>query len=1019
MKKEIKQFIYRHVLSDSVPLEAKILNLIYLCGIVFASMAMVSRIIMGVPFYRNLTALGIIVSIVCLMYVCNHFRWYTLCTRITIIFICDILLPSTYFFLGGAMGNSAAYFILAVVLIFLLSRGKSSVFFCITHIMVVFTCYYLNYRYPNLASSTVDPAAQRNLYPYLEHFQSFFIVGMCIGIIIKFQNKIYLLESQKENHAREEMLRQDKLLRAVNKAASVLFAPDVEQFEDSLQNGMEIIGRSVEVDRIFIWTKRADDGVSYYKPILQWTGDPSLRVKEAVGFSSFPAADSPHWGKNPSKRVSINSPMSKLSKSMQDVFGPYGARSVLGTPIIVQDQLWGFASFDDCHRERYFSAAEESVLQSSALLVADAVIRNDMTKNLIQAREEALASTKAKSEFLARMSHEIRTPLNAVLGLSEVELEKQYPEGTMTNIEKIYDSGSLLLEIVNDILDISKIQSGNFEITPGDYEFPGLINDTVQLNIMRIGSKPIEFKLELDETIPAKLNGDELRIRQILNNLLSNAFKYTEKGTVRLQAAWERREDQVWLNFTVQDSGRGIKKENLEKLFVEYAQFDTTANRRIEGTGLGLPITQGLVEAMGGTISVESEYGAGSVFRVSLPQGIADPAPIGRETTENLIAFHFIEDRNRVRGDKIIRSVMPYGRVLVVDDVPTNLDVLKGLLMPYRLKVDTALSGPEAVEAVRREEPRYDLIFMDHMMPGMDGVEAVRIIRNELGRDYARKVPIVVLTANAVAGNREMFLESGFNDFISKPIDIKRLDMALNQWIRDKHDNASPREDAPKGMPENGGETDGGGFGGDLDAEGKWLLEHPVEGIDFPAALERYGNSGAVYLPILKSFTVHTPQLLEQMESSRESSPGNYAVEVHGLKGSCGAVGAAAAASLAGELEAASKGGDAEFVKEHHGILVREVLGLMERLEEVLKGWEGALPQEEKELRREPDGELLRRLFDAAGLYDSTAVEEISGALERYDYETGEDLIRRLREQAQSFDYDAMRELLGQFLGTG
>jgi signal transduction histidine kinase/HPt (histidine-containing phosphotransfer) domain-containing protein/ActR/RegA family two-component response regulator len=1012
MKNAIKKFIYRRVLLDSVPLEAKNLNVIYLCGIVFASIALVSRTIMEGRLYLNFTTLGIIVSIICLMYISSRFRWYTLCTRITIILICDILLPSTYFSLGGAAGNSTAYFILAVVLIFLLSRGKSGVLFCITHVMVVLTCYYLDYRYPNLTPSTVDPAARRVLYPYLEHFQSFFIVGMCIGVIIKFQRKIYLLESQKENHAQEEILRQDKLLLAVNKAASVLFAPDVEQFEDSLQNGMEIIARSVDVDRIFIWKSRVDDGVLYYKPILQWAGEPGLWVKDAGEFPAFIAPEVPDWGNDPSIRVLINSPMSKLPQPMQDLFGPYGALSTLSVPIFVQNQFWGFASFDDCRRERYFSTAEENVLQSSALLVVNALMRNDMTKSLIQAREEALAGTRAKSEFLARMSHEIRTPLNAVLGLSEVELEKNYPEGTMANIEKIYDSGSLLLEIVNDILDISKIQSGNFEITPGDYEFSGLISDTVRLNITRIGSKPIDFKLELDETIPAKLNGDELRIRQILNNLLSNAFKYTEKGVVSLRVVWERREDKAWLNFTVQDSGRGIRKENLEKLFVEYTQFDIAANRRIEGTGLGLPITRGLVETMGGTIAVESEYGVGSVFRVSLPQGIAGITPLGRETAENLTAFHFVEDRNQVRGDKIIRTAMPYGRVLVVDDVPTNLDVLKGLLMPYRLKVDTVLSGPEAVDAVRRENPRYDLIFMDHMMPGMDGIEAVRIIRNELAGEYAQKVPVIVLTANAVTGNREMFLENGFDDFISKPIDIKRLDMALNQWIRDKHEKAPPREGAPKGMPENG-EIDGGEF----DAGGKWLLEHPVEGIDFPAALARYGNSGAVYLPILKSFMAHIPQLLEQMESSRESSLRNYAIEVHGLKGACATVGAGAAA-LAEELEAASRDGDAEFVRAHHEVLVREALGLTARLGELLKEWEGA-PPHEKQLRREPEGELLRRLSDAAEVYDSTAIEEILGELEQYDYETGDDLIRRLRKQVENFDYDAMRELLGQFLGIG
>ncbi|MDR0998760.1 MAG: response regulator [Treponema sp.] len=1018
MKKAIKKFIYHHVLSDSVPLEAKNLNVIYLCGITFASVALVSRIMTGSHVYLNFVALGIISSIICLMYISNRFHWYTLCTRITIILICDILLPATYFFLGGAAGSSVAYFILAVVLIFLLSQGIWGVIFCSTHIMVVFACYYLNYRYPNLVSSTVDPEARSILYVYQEHFQSFFIVGLCIGVIVKFQNKIYLLETQKENHSREEILRQDKLLQAVNKAASVLFAPNVEQFEDSLQSGMEIIARSVDVDRIFIWKSRVDGGLFYYKPILQWAGDPGLRVEDAKEFPAFVTSEIPDWGNDPSIKVSINSPMSKLPQPVRDLFGPYGALSALSVPIFVQNQFWGFASFDDCRRERYFSTVEETVLQSGALLVVNALMRNDMTKSLIQAREEALAGTKAKSEFLARMSHEIRTPLNAILGLSEVELEKKYSEGTMTNIEKIYDSGSLLLEIVNDILDISKIQSGNFEISPGDYEFPGLISDTVQLNIMRIGSKPIEFKLELDETIPARLNGDELRIRQILNNLLSNAFKYTEKGEVCLRVTWERRGDRAWLSFTVRDSGRGIKKEDLEKIFVEYAQFDTMANRRIEGTGLGLPITQGLVEAMGGTISVESRHGTGSVFRVSLPQGIADTAPIGRELAEKLRAFRFIEDRNRGRGDKIIRAAMPYGRVLVVDDVPTNLDVLTGLLMPYSLKVDTALSGQEAVEAVRRGEPRYDLIFMDHMMPGMDGVEAVRIIRNELGEGYPRKVPIVVLTANAVAGNREMFLENGFDDFISKPIDIKRLDMALNQWIRDKQDKATPREGTPKGGPETGGEMGGGGFGGELDREGKWLLEHPVEGIDVPAALGRYGNSGAAYLPILKSFVIHIPRLLEQLERCRESSLGDYAIAVHGLKGTSDAIGAGAVAALARELEAASKGGDAEFVGGHHAGLVRETLGLTERLAGVLAGWEAELSQGEKELRREPEGELLRRLFDAAGAFDSGAIEEILEHLERYRYETGEELVRHLREQAEAFDYEAMRRLLGRPGGT-
>ncbi|MDR1626720.1 MAG: PAS domain-containing protein, partial [Spirochaetia bacterium] len=260
------------------------------------------------------------------------------------------------------------------------------------------------------------------------------------------------------------------------------------------------------------------------------------------------------------------------------------------------------------------------------------ILFQDMT-DVLKAKEQAEQANKAKSSFLARMSHEIRTPLNAILGLSEVELQNRLPGPLRENLEKIYYSGSHLLEIVNDILDISKIESGNFEIFPAEYDFPALISETVQLNIVRIGIRPINFHLDLSESLPLKLHGDGLRVKQILNNLLSNAFKYTEEGDVRMKIGWERQGEDVGLfDFRIEDTGRGIRAEDLRKLFSDYTQLDTTANRRIEGTGLGLSITKGLVEMMGGSISVQSEYGRGSVFRVSLPQGIVDGTPIGKET---------------------------------------------------------------------------------------------------------------------------------------------------------------------------------------------------------------------------------------------------------------------------------------------------------------------------------------------------------------------------------------------------
>jgi signal transduction histidine kinase/CheY-like chemotaxis protein/HPt (histidine-containing phosphotransfer) domain-containing protein len=661
-----------------------------------------------------------------------------------------------------------------------------------------------------------------------------------------------------------------------------------------------------------------------------------------------------------------------------------------------------------------FSRLDEmNILLEKSNLNLEATVR-ERTRELELQTEVAQAASRAKSDFLARMSHEIRTPLNAVLGLSEVELQSGLPDRTRFNLEKIHHSGSHLLEIVNDILDISKIESGNFEIIPVEYELYGVINDVIQINIVRIGIKPIEFKLEIDETIPSKFYGDELRIKQILNNLLSNAFKYTEEGKVRLLVNWEKREDAALLCFTVEDTGRGIKKENLEKLFSEYTQFETAANRRIEGTGLGLSIARGLAEKMGGNIAAESEYGRGSVFRVRLPQEIVDERPAGAEQTENLRNLHFISDRNRGRGFNLIRSWMPYGKVLVVDDLETNLDVMKGLLMPYGLEVDTATSGKEAIDRIRSGEANYDVVFMDHMMPEMDGIEATKIIRRETGVPCAQQTAIVALTANAVAGNREMFLSSGFTDFISKPIDINQLDMVLNRWVRDKQSEAV-LQDAEKQKPERA--KDGGGFGrGQFDGEGDWLLEHPVEGIDFAAALMLYGGSGAAYMSILKSFVAHTPPLLEKMDIHLESSLAGYAIEVHGLKGTCNAIGAPAAAEAARELELASREGDFDLVRRKHGPLREQVLELTKQLKTILDKWEAGQPEEEKKQRAEPERALLIRLSAAVRECKPGTTEEILGELEQYRYGRDEEFIEWLREQAENFDYDAMHRRLEEFL---
>ncbi|MDR1137836.1 MAG: response regulator [Synergistaceae bacterium] len=445
------------------------------------------------------------------------------------------------------------------------------------------------------------------------------------------------------------------------------------------------------------------------------------------------------------------------------------------------------------YRDVYYTAGILSLIGTVMMLALCYILLR-----ISAARIRSDEASRSKSSFLATMSHEIRTPLNAILGLSEVWLQRELPKEAHSDLEKIYISGSSLLGIINDILDISKIEAGGFEIVPVDYDIATLIDDVANLNMTRIGSKNISFELIIDETMPAKLYGDELRLKQILNNLLSNAFKYTKEGRVTLEITWRRKEDSAddlaVFAFVVRDTGMGIKKEDMGKLFSQYKQLDTRSNKNIEGTGLGLSITKNLVELMGGTIAVESEYGVGSVFHVELEQKITDGTPIGVKTADNL--RHFRPTEKRVsKGKNLVRSHM-HGRVLIVDDVMINLEVAEALLAPYELFIDRASNGREAVEKIRSvcddcvhdgsAQEKYDIVFMDHMMPEMDGIEATRIIRKDIDSEYARTVPIVALTANALSGNEEMFLAAGFNDFLPKPIDITQLDVVLNKWVRDR-----------------------------------------------------------------------------------------------------------------------------------------------------------------------------------------------------------------------------------------
>ncbi|MDR1933683.1 MAG: response regulator [Spirochaetales bacterium] len=638
----------------------------------------------------------------------------------------------------------------------------------------------------------------------------------------------------------------------------------------------------------------------------------------------------------------------------------------------------------------------------TAFLTANSIAKpfeqlNEQNIRLEELKTKAESASDTKSQFLANMSHEMRTPLNAIIGLSELELgSTELAENTYNNVEKIYISGMTLLGIINDILDISKIESGKFILIPAEFNVPSLINDTVTLNIVRIGSKPIEFRLHIDENVPERVIGDELRVKQIFNNLLSNAFKYTREGVIDWYISADVLGDSVWLVSRIQDTGIGIQPEDISKLFSDYNQVDTGSNRKIEGTGLGLSITKSLVELMDGTISVESEYGRGSVFSIRIRQHYVNEAVIGRDVADNLTHFHFTA-RRRTANEKLIRAYMPYATVLVVDDVPVNLDVARGMLKPYGMTVECVTSGQKAINLIREEKVRYNAVFMDHMMPEMDGIEAVRIIRNEIGTEYAKTVPIIAFTANAIIGNDELFLQSGFQAFLSKPIDIMRLDTLINQWVRDKKLEKEL-------FPVQASETQDRGI-----CKVPLPAELEAAGVDSVMGLRMFGGDEDSYFQVLRSFILHTPVMLETVRNFTPERIHDYAVSVHGVKGACYGICAHTAGKKAEALEHAAKAENLDFIRDKNASFVELADKLIKDLSVFL---DSAGAGQKKIVKPAPDGELLAQALEASRNYDIDGLEKIVTEMEQYAYESQADLVPWMREQLLKSEFDAIQEKL-------
>jgi CheY-like chemotaxis protein/HPt (histidine-containing phosphotransfer) domain-containing protein/anti-sigma regulatory factor (Ser/Thr protein kinase) len=644
------------------------------------------------------------------------------------------------------------------------------------------------------------------------------------------------------------------------------------------------------------------------------------------------------------------------------------------------------------------------------------------------AKMKSEEENRSKSSFLARMSHEIRTPMNSILGMSELVMRNDISDDIREYVSIIHQDCDSLLAIINDILDFSKIEAGQVECESKKYFFSSLINDMINVIRVRVSEKALDFLVNVDPEIPMQLIGDQVRIRQIVINLLVNAVKYTEKGFVSLDV---RRGlavgNKVEIIFNVRDSGIGIKEEDMDKIFVDFTRLDVDYNRRVEGTGLGLAIARTYCRMMGGDVSAESEYGQGSIFTATVIQSfdedkklaevsypgqkrvllfderprhiqsiVAEMKALGvipacslnfaefiedleegefdyafvsstyafecigvldrrrmplhlvvmvemgdgsafRDTLSIMIPIYSVPIANALNGAVDVRGcssmsltsrfIIPDARILIVDDILSNLRVAKELVAQYKANIDTCKSGVDAVELVKKN--RYDIVFMDHMMPEMDGIQATAAIRRLSGEDeYFRSLPIVALTANAISGQRDMFLQNGMDDFLAKPIEMQNLDQILRRWINEEKQIEQKEGDAEEAPPPPAVTKDD---------------EAPkIPGVNVSIGLKQIGGSVAVYRDILSNFCADANEMIEKIRDDlRDCNFHLYAVHVHAMKGASKSIGATEFSEFAAQMEEAAKNKDIDMMRERTGSLLGNLDTLVHSIyDSVLTGGE-------------------------------------------------------------------------------
>ena len=602
-------------------------------------------------------------------------------------------------------------------------------------------------------------------------------------------------------------------------------------------------------------------------------------------------------------------------------------------------------------------------------------------EHMVFLRRERMLRAKENDEktlFLADMSHAIRTPVNTVMGMDTMIIRETHDPGTLDYAEEIKNAIASLLSIIDDILDFSKIESEKMEIVPHAYELSSLINDCYNMIIMRAKAKELTFYVSNDKAIPDGLYGDEMRIRQIIINLLSNAVKYTREGNIEFHIGYDIvTKDRINLNISVKDTGIGVKPENMEKLFTSYERLDEILNRGIEGTGLGLSITRKLVFLMNGKISVESEYGKGSIFRVSIPQKVTGSEPIGNYS-----------DRIQEQRENIIQLpqwfAAPHARVLVVDDVEMNIRVMQALLQEAQILVDTADGGEECLEKVRKNH--YDMIFLDHMMPKPDGLETFRTMRKLKLQEHT---PVIMLTANAVVGAKEKYLAEGFDDYLSKPVEERELIRLCRQYL-------------PGDLII---EADGNEKNNVIDNFSDQKVRKLSGVLNIEEGMQFCMHKHDFYMEMIEDFL--TTDRMQMIRDSYDAGQmDDYRINVHALKSMAYTLGADDISEQAKALETAARENDVDYIHRNHSRLLQTYDALAESIRVLTIGEEKQ--QKQKKLFSTTEvSDLLKKAHECARIFDLDGVNEAVEKLNECEFSGEMEIsMKALRKANNEIEFD-------------